>query len=109
MVWYWEQLLGSAQPITDARAVPMRQQWQRPPPPTVVCLAWHDPLHDEGVAYADLLRRAGADVRLHDAQDMAHGFLRQCRINASARQHVETVADRLLECLRQQSEVVKKS
>ena len=99
MRWYWEQLLGSAQPRSDARAVPMRQQWRRRPPPTVVSLAWHDPLHDEGVAYAGLLRRAGADVRLHDAHDMAHGFLRQCSINAAARGHVQAVADDLLDCL----------
>lgn len=103
MQWYWEQLMGSAEPVSDARAVPVRQQWLRRPPPTVVSLAWHDPLHDEGVAYADLLRRAGADVRLHDAHNMAHGFLRQCRINTAARGHVEAVADDLLDCLAAQA------
>ena len=99
MAWYWEQLLGHAQTSSDPRAVPVLQQWQRPPPPSVVSLAWHDPLHDEGLAYADVLRRAGADVRLHVARDMAHGFLRYCSINTSARRHVEAVADDLLDCL----------
>ena len=99
MVWYWEQFLGSTQLSQDAHAVLLRQRWGRVPPPTVVALAWHDPLHDEGVAYADLLRRAGAEVRLHDAADMAHGFLRQCRINAAAQSHVERVADSLLDYL----------
>ena len=99
MVWYWEQLLGGVQASTDPRALPVHQQWQRPPPPSVVSLAWHDPLHDEGLAYADVLRRAGADVRLHVAPDMAHGFLRYCSINTSARRHVEAVADDLLDCL----------
>ena len=99
MVWYWAQLLGSAQPVNDSRAVLMRQQWERRPPPTVVSLAWHDPLYDEGAAYAGLLQAAGADVRVLDARDMAHGFLRQCRINTAARGHVEAVADALLDCL----------
>ena len=99
MVWFWKQLLGSAYPATDARAVLMRQHWERRPPPTVVSLAWHDPLHDEGAAYARLLQTAGADVRLHVAPDMAHGYLRQCRINTAARGHVEAVADALLDCL----------
>ena len=99
MVWYWAQLLGSAQPVSDSRAVLMRQQWQRCPPPTVVSLAWHDPLYDEGTAYAGLLQAAGADVRVLEARDMAHGFLRQCRINTAARGHVEAVADALLDCL----------
>jgi acetyl esterase len=99
MVWYWEQLLGSAQPVSDSRAVLMRQQWGRRPPPTVVSLAWHDPLYDEGAAYAGLLQAGGADVHVFDARDMAHGFLRQCRINAAARGHVQAVADALLDCL----------
>ncbi len=99
MAWYWEQLLGHAQTSTDPRAVPVLQQWHRPPPPSVVSLAWHDPLHDEGLAYADVLRRAGADVRLQVAPDMAHGFLRYCSINTSARRHVEAAADSLLDCL----------
>ena len=100
MAWYWEQFLGNTQPGDDARAVLMRQQWAaRRPPPTVLSIAWHDPLHDEGVAYAGLLERAGAQVRLLVAHDMAHGFVGQCRINASARRHVEQAADSLLECL----------
>ena len=99
MVWFWKQLLGNAYPKADSSAVLMRQRWERCPPPTVVSLAWHDPLHDEGAAYAQLLQTAGADVRLHVANDMAHGYLRQCRINTSAREHVLTAADALLDCL----------
>ncbi len=99
MAWFWEQLLGSAHPVSDSRAVLMRQQWERQPPPTVVSLAWHDPLYDEGAAYAGLLQAAGADVHVFDARDMAHGFLRQCGINTAARGHVQAVADALLDCL----------
>ncbi|MEO8544599.1 MAG: alpha/beta hydrolase [Betaproteobacteria bacterium] len=95
MRWYWDQLLGPAGALDDVRAIPMRQQWLRKPPATVVALAWHDPLHDEGVAYAQLLRDAGADVQLHTANDMAHGYLRQCLVVASARDHVRQVADSL--------------
>jgi len=100
MLWYWEQLLGEMALSQDVRAVPVRQQWTRVPPPTVVSLAWHDPLHDEGLAYAALLRQAGAHVRLLDAPDMAHGFLRQCRINASARRHIGLTVDSFLACIR---------
>ena len=38
-------------------------------------------------------------MRLHDAGNMAHGFLRQSLINRAARGHVEAVADGLLDCL----------
>ncbi len=99
MAWYWEQFLGTAAPSDDARAVLMRQRWQRPPPPTVVTLAWHDPLHDEGATYAELLRAAGAQVQVQDALDMAHGFLRLCRVNTSADAHVRAATAALLRLL----------
>jgi acetyl esterase len=95
MRWFWEQFLGPSQVADDDRALPLRQTWARQPPATVVALAWHDPLYDEGVAYAQLLRDAGADVQLHTANDMAHGYLRQCLVVPSARDHVRQVADRL--------------
>lgn len=99
MVWFWQQLMGSAVPSQDARAVLMRQSWQRKPPPGLVSVAWHDPLHDEGVAYARLLERAGGQVQLFDAQDMAHGFLRQCLVNEAAQRHVARAASGLLRLL----------
>lgn len=96
MRWYWDQLLGpTSHAVDDVRAVPMRQQWQRKPPATVVALAWHDPLHDEGVAYAQLLRDAGAEVQVHTANDMSHGFLRHCLVVPAARDHVRQAADSL--------------
>lgn len=97
MVWFWEQFVGAG-PL-DARAVALRQDWTRTPPPTVVTLAWHDPLHDEGLAYARHLERAGGRTALLVAEDMAHGFLRQCRANASARAHTEQAADALASLL----------
>lgn len=96
MVWFWDQFVGASPAQVDPRAVAMRQDWTRTPPPTAITLAWHDPLHDEGVAYAELLRRAGGRTELLAAEDMAHGFLRQCRANASARAHTEAVLDRFL-------------
>jgi acetyl esterase len=88
MLWFWEQFLGSDTPVDDPRAVLMRQVWASPPPPTVVAVAWHDPLHDEGVAYAALLEKSGGQVVLQTAPDMAHGYLRQCWVNDSARAHL---------------------
>ena len=88
MMWFWEQFLGSIEPTDDPRAVLMRQVWTSKSPPTVVSVAWHDPLHDEGVDYAALLEKAGGQVTLHTAPDMAHGYLRQCWVNDSARGHL---------------------
>jgi acetyl esterase len=44
--------------------------------PALVYLAGHDPLHDEGLAYAERLRAAGNDVTLLEQPGMTHDFLR---------------------------------
>ncbi|WP_405802175.1 alpha/beta hydrolase fold domain-containing protein [Streptomyces sp. NBC_01506] len=43
-------------------------------PPTTIVVAGHDPLHDEGVMYAERLREAGVPVELFDYPRMVHGF-----------------------------------
>jgi acetyl esterase len=43
-------------------------------PPAYIVTAGFDPLHDEGVAYADKLKAAGVKVRHVDYPSMIHGF-----------------------------------
>ena len=43
-------------------------------PPTVVLVAGHDPLRDEGVQYATRLIEAGNDCTLVNMAGMVHGF-----------------------------------
>jgi acetyl esterase len=94
MIWYWQQFLNPALPASqwpasdDARAVPMRQIWQTPPPPTVISAAWHDPLYDDSQRYAQHLAQAGGKVLLQSAPDMPHGFVRHVFASPSARAHV---------------------
>jgi acetyl esterase len=42
--------------------------------PATIFVAGYDPLHDEGIAYAERLRGAGVAVELHDYDGMIHGF-----------------------------------
>lgn len=94
MMWYWQQFLHPEQPISELtpssnpRIVPIKQAWGHAPPPTVILAAWHDPLYDEAVSYAQLLSRAGGNVVMQSAPDMAHGFLRQSLLVPAARAHV---------------------
>jgi acetyl esterase len=44
-------------------------------PPAIIEVAGHDPLHDDGVQYADALRAAGVSVELREYPAMPHGFL----------------------------------
>ena len=41
-------------------------------PPAYVMLGGYDPLHDEGLAYAEKLRAAGVKVTIADYADMVH-------------------------------------
>lgn len=44
-------------------------------PPTLVVVAGHDPLHDDGVRYAEALEAAGVPTRLVEYPAMPHGFV----------------------------------
>jgi len=44
-------------------------------PPAYIMLAGYDPLHDEGMAYAEKLRSAGVKVTVADYEGMVHGFI----------------------------------
>jgi len=44
-------------------------------PPAYVMLAGYDPLHDEGLAYAEKLRAAGVKVTIADYPDLVHAFV----------------------------------
>jgi acetyl esterase len=93
MQWFWQQFLSPQLPLaqlqisSDPRVVPMRQTWTKPPPPTVIIAAWHDPLYDEALSYAQLLAKSGGKVVMQSAPDLSHGFLRQAIVASSARAH----------------------
>jgi acetyl esterase len=70
----WRRYLGDADPLAPD-ASPLRADLTGAPP-ALVAVAGHDVLHDEGLAYAQALRTAGADVELLEYEDMPHGFLR---------------------------------
>ena len=44
-------------------------------PPAFIGTAEHDPLHDDGVRYAELLSAAGVPVELYNASALVHGFV----------------------------------
>ena len=70
----WRRYVDEADRL-DPDASPLRANLGGAPP-AFVAVAGHDPLHDEGVAYALALRAAGTAVTLLDYEDMPHGFLR---------------------------------
>jgi acetyl esterase len=71
----WRRYIGDEDPL-QPDASPLRATDLVGAPPALVAVAGHDPLHDEGAAYARALEAAGTPVTLLDYEDMPHGFLR---------------------------------
>jgi acetyl esterase len=78
-----------------------RAEWQASPllaashaglPPTLLIAAGRDPLRDEGLAYAEALRRAGVSVDLDEYPGQIHGFLEFTGRLAAARRAVAAIA-----------------
>jgi acetyl esterase len=78
MEWFWRQYAPTARARQDWRAVPMRATdlQLKAAPPAFITAAQHDPLRDEGIAYAQRLRQAGCPVHLDEGQGLVHGYIR---------------------------------
>ncbi len=68
-------------------------------PPTVIAVAGHDPLHDEGIAYAGKLEAAGVPVKLLCYEDMFHPFFGFFEASASARRANDEICSVFAACL----------
>jgi acetyl esterase len=77
----------------DWRVSPLRAKSLEGLPPTLIAVAGHDPLHDDGVLYAEALRAAGVDVRLLDFPAMPHGFLNFPRFAKDAKAGMDAVVE----------------
>lgn len=75
MEWFGDQYLGDALHGANPYAFPLEACSHEELPPATVVTAGFDPLHDEGVAYAEALEDAGVSVTHRDHDDMVHGFV----------------------------------
>jgi acetyl esterase len=76
MTWFFDHYAPVAAERASPRLAPLRAPDLRSLPPAVIAVAGHDPLYDEGVAYAAALRAVGVPVELLDFPALVHGFLR---------------------------------
>ncbi|MFE1646079.1 alpha/beta hydrolase [Microbacterium sp. P01] len=77
----------------DWRVSPIRAVSLAGLPPAVVVVAGHDPLHDDGIRYAEKLREAGVPVDLIDYPAMPHGFLNFPRFARDAEPAINAVVE----------------
>ena len=75
MKWFWNHFCPDEAMRVDWRASPLRAASLAGLPPTLVTLAGHDPLFDEGLAYARRLDEAGVPTTVRIAPDLIHGYI----------------------------------
>jgi acetyl esterase len=73
--WFFGNYVPSGTDPNDARLSPLLADDMSGLPPAYVMLGGCDPLHDEGLAYAQKLRAAGVDVTVADYPGMLHSFI----------------------------------
>lgn len=92
MIWFWDHYLPDEQARKHPDASPLRAGSHADLPPALVYVAEHDPLHDEGVAYAEALQAAGVPVALEEADGQMHAYFQMVNILPGAETGLELVA-----------------
>ncbi|GAA4709934.1 hypothetical protein GCM10023215_59580 [Pseudonocardia yuanmonensis] len=92
MAWFWDHYLPDPAARTHPDASPLRAASHEGLPPALVVVAEFDPLHDEGVAYAEALRAAGVPVVLEEAEGEMHAYFQMINILPGAETGLKLVA-----------------
>lgn len=91
--WFFNHYVRDAVDREDWRFAPLLAPDVEGVAPAFFCLAELDPLVDEGVQYADMLRMAGVPVELEIYKGVTHEFVKMGRAIAEARQaHADMAA-----------------
>ena len=90
--WFWDLYVPDVSMRDRPDISPLRADLAGLPPAHIV-VAGNDPLHDEGVAYADSLRVAGVPVTVTDYPSLVHGFFRLTDADPAARAAVPELAN----------------
>jgi acetyl esterase/lipase len=98
--WFRDNYLPADADRTDPRVSPLLAQDFSGLPPAYILVAGCDPLHDEGVAYAEKLKAAGVNVTLVDYPGLVHDFIYMQTILPQAPEAVKAAAAALKGALR---------
>lgn len=88
MQWYWDQYVPSAIDRQNPYAAPLHADLTNLPP-AVVAIAGHDPLRDEGSAFATALDSAGVATTRLDYEGGIHGFMTMAMLDLAQRARTE--------------------
>jgi len=74
MAWFFDCYFNDDDEKSNLAAAPLRADDLSGLPPAMVMTASHDPLYDDGVAYAEKLKAAGVPTDYRNYQGHIHGF-----------------------------------
>jgi acetyl esterase len=90
--WYWDQYVPSPADREHPYASPLHGDL-RELPPSVVVIAGHDPLRDEGIAFAGALSAAGVSTTRLDYEGGIHGFMTMPMLDLAQRARVQACGE----------------
>ncbi len=98
--WFYQHYLGD-EPMTkgDPRVSPLWPKDMALMPPTVLCTAALDMLRDEGLALAQLLRKARVELRHLEGAGLVHGYANLAGVHSASRREVQSAARALRDLL----------
>ena len=88
MEWFWDHYAPDPADRLTAEASPLRAGDHSRLPPAYFVIAEHDPLRDEGLAYAEKLRASGVPVTVAHYHDQPHVFFSLLNVVDSANEAV---------------------
>ena len=84
-LFFAEQWVPDPAMRSDPRISPLFAPGVGATPPAIVVVAEHDPLRDEGAAYAQRLRDEGVDVAFRNEPGLIHGFLSYDHVSSESK------------------------
>jgi len=93
--WFYDCHARHPQDRADPRFSPLLGEGLEHSAPAWIALAGFDPLFDEGLAYAEKLRRAGVQVELVEYAGLTHDFLRMSTVVPAALEVYDEMVDAL--------------
>ena len=102
ILWFYVHYLDDPRHSKDFRFAPLVAEDLSDLPPALIIVADHDPLYDEGVAYAERLQAAGTSVELANYPGTVHAFYSMSGAVDAAKRALEQSAQALIQAFRRE-------
>lgn len=95
MIWFWDHYAPDGASRANTDASPLQEADLSGLPPAVVLTAEHDPLRDEGEAYAAKLQAAGVPVEHRRFDGQMHGFFTMVNVLPGSAAGIDYAVDQI--------------